>query len=377
VTVRTLLLYLLIASIGGCAKSPTNAAGGASTGIRFLGAEEQSAGYARAIRPREFVFPEDHGAHPAYRTEWWYFTGNLTSAEGQAYGVELTFFRMALAPQAAARASGWGTNQIWMAHFALTDEANGRFVAHERLARGALDLAGARTAPLRIWVKDWSAQAEGSNENLVLKLTASEEATGLDLRVTGVVPPVAQGEGGLDAKGPEVGNASHYYSVPEMRAEGTLTVEGRRVPVNGAVWMDREWSTSALSAGTVGWDWFALRLSDGRSLMFYRLREADGAVNNFSGGSLVDRDGGRKALGAEDVGLVARGYWTSAATGVRYPVKWGLTIPSAGLELDIEPYLPNQELDLTVRYWEGAVRARGRGAAGEITGEGYLELAGY
>jgi predicted secreted hydrolase len=264
-----------------------------------------------------------------------------------------------------------------MAHFALTDEANGRFVAHERLARGALDLAGARTAPLRIWVKDWSAQAEGSNENLVLKLTASEEATGLDLRVTGVVPPVAQGEGGLDAKGPEVGNASHYYSVPEMRAEGTLTVEGKRVPVSGAVWMDREWSTSALSAGTVGWDWFALRLSDGRSLMFYRLREADGAVNNFSGGSLVDRDGGRKALGAEDVGLVARGYWTSAATGVRYPVKWGLTIPSAGLELDIEPYLPNQELDLTVRYWEGAVRARGRGAAGEITGEGYLELAGY
>ncbi len=264
-----------------------------------------------------------------------------------------------------------------MAHFAITDTAGGRFIARERLTREALDLAGAVADPLRIWVKDWSASGDSGAEELTLRLAARDDAIALDLQLASTVPPVAQGDRGLDAKGAGEGNASHYYSVPRLAAEGRVTVEGETFAVTGLAWLDREWSTSSLEPGTAGWDWFALHLSDGSSLMFYRLRTENGAATPYSSGSLVRRDGTRVALAATDVALTELGYWTSDTTGVRYPIAWRLEAPKLGITLDIRSYLEQQELDLSVRYWEGAVHAEGEGPAGKLNGQGYLELAGY
>ncbi len=352
-----------------------------NTGLRLLGAESGD-GFARARAPRAFVFPADHGSHPDFRTEWWYFTGNLTAANGRHFGFELTFFRYALAPDAprSRDESAWRANQVWMAHFAITDTANRRFFARERLARGALDLAGAEAAPLRVWVKDWAVTSTTdvtAGDSLRLQLEARDDGLTLALRLASTMPPVAQGDNGLDAKGGGDGNASYYYSVPRLAADGEVTVDGERVTVTGLAWLDREWSTSSLEPDTVGWDWFALHLSDGASLMFYRLRTAEGAASRFSGGTLVAADGSSSRLRASDVELQPTSYWKSQSTGIRYPVAWRLSVPGLGISLDVSPYLENQEVDLSVRYWEGAVRAEGSGPTGPLMGQGYLELAGY
>ena len=349
-----------------------------STGLRFLGGETGD-GFARATAPRPFVFPADHGSHPDYRTEWWYFTGNLTAATGRHFGFELTFFRYALAPPAKSldNASAWRAQEIWMAHFALTDSVGRQFVARERLTRGALGLAGASPDPLRVWVKDWSAAGSATGDTLSVRLAARDDVVALDLQLVSTVPHVVHGDRGLDAKGATAGNASYYYSIPRLAADGSVTIEGETFTVTGLAWLDREWSTSALEPGVVGWDWFALHLSDGGSLMFYRLRTATGEATAFSGGTLVGSDGRRTRLAASDVVLTPRDHWTSPATGVRYPVAWRLAAPKVGITLEISPYLVDQELDLSVRYWEGAVRAEGVGPAGPLTAQGYLELAGY
>ena len=370
-----LLALALLCACGDASREPTPSA---NTGLRLLGGEPAD-GFARATGPRDFVFPADHGSHPAYRIEWWYFTGNVATERGRHFGFELTFFRYALAPPVDRRegASAWRTEQVWMAHFALTDTANGRFIARERLTRDALELAGAESEPLRIWVKDWSATAVGDSADSELRLFARDDATALTLTLTPTVLPVPQGDNGFDVKGAGVGNASYYYSVPRLEAQGDVTIDGESVAVNGLAWLDREWSTSSLDPGTVGWDWFALHLSDGGSLMFYRLRSVDGEATGFSAGTLVRADGVRTRLAANDVTLTPLEYWTSPTTGARYPVVWRLVAARAGISLDIEPYLNNQELDLSVRYWEGAVRARGDGPGGPLTAQGYLELAGY
>jgi predicted secreted hydrolase len=368
-----------LALLAGCSDAvQERAAPPLQTGLRLLGGEAGD-GFARATEPRPFVFPADHGSHPEFRTEWWYFTGNLATPRGRHFGFELTFFRYALAPETPPRegTSAWRARQVWMAHFAITDTDGGRFIARERLARGALELAGATAEPLRVWVKDWEATGQSTGENLMLRLAARDDAIALDLRLSSTMPHVAQGERGLDAKGAGLGNASHYYSVPHLAAAGELSIEGETFGVSGLAWLDREWSTSSLDAGTEGWDWFALHLSDGSSLMYYRLRAEDGTATRFSSGSWVHADGTRTTLTSTDVTLAVLDEWTSAASGVRYPVAWRLAVPAAGLSLDIRPYLEQQELELSVRYWEGAVRAEGEGPAGALTGQGYLELAGY
>jgi predicted secreted hydrolase len=331
------------------------------------------------MEPRDFVFPEDHSSHPDFRSEWWYFTGNLAAHEDRHFGFELTFFRLAAAPPSPRDEadSAWRTEQIWMAHLAVTDSKGRRFVARERLGREALGLAGATALPLRVWVTDWSAAAERTDGGIAFRLDARDDIVSLSLDVSSTLPPVEHGDRGLDRKGAAAGNASYYYSVPRLLASGSITLDGETFPVTGLAWMDREWSTSSLEPGIVGWDWFALHLSDGRSLMFYRLRTATGESSPYSGGSLIGPDGVRTALGATDVTLRALDHWRSSASGVRYPVEWRMTIPRAGLDFTLEPYLDDQEVNLSVRYWEGAVRAAGNGSADAITAQGYMELAGY
>jgi predicted secreted hydrolase len=351
----------------------------ANIGLRYLRAQDEP-GFAKADEPRPLVFPADHGSHPQFRTEWWYFTGNLKSTDGHLYGFELTFFRVGLRPQDidSPRRSAWAKNQIWMAHLAVTDATKQRFVANERIAREALDLAGAEAAPTRVWVKGWSALRSDDSEHERWQLSARDEEIGLRLNLATDEAPVLNGEAGFDRKGPEPGNASYYYSLPRLAATGVLELDGAEIAVQGSVWMDREWSTSALGDDVAGWDWFGLRLSDGGSLMFYRLRRRDGTADGFSGGMLVDGAGHRRRLTRDDVELTPIDYWASPLRGTRYPIAWRLKVPSAQLALEVHPYVQNQELNLSVRYWEGAVSGSGIGPGGSpLTTDGYLELAGY
>ena len=334
-------------------------------------------GFARAMAPRTFSFPADHGPHADFRSEWWYFTGNVAAANGRHFGFQLTFFRVALAPDVAPRESAWATNQAWMAHFTLTDTEAGRFHVAERLARGALGLAGAEASPFRVWVGDWHAASRAPVHLFPLRLGASDGEVTVEFQLSAMKPPVLQGQQGWDRKGPEPGNASYYYAHTRLAAEGHVRTRDAQFEVTGTAWMDREWSTSALGPDLAGWDWLSLQLSDGRDLMLYRLRRKDGSAGAFSKGALILPDGARIALSAREFTLVPRRWWTSPSTDVRYPVAWSIAIPSQGLSLDIAPRLDDQELDLSVRYWEGAVLARGRAGAEAITGQGYLELAGY
>ena len=332
--------------------------------------------YARVVRSRAFEFPADHGAHDEYQSEWWYFTGNLQTDSGRHFGFELTFFRFALEPRAAPRESEWGTNQAWMAHLAVTDTDGGRFIAAERFSREALGLAGDQADPFRIWLEDWSASGEGRGID-PLELRAGTDRIGIELTLQNKKPPVAHGDGGMDLKGPEEGNASHYYSLTRLETSGTLQVDGEAFEVTGSTWMDREWGTSALSPELEGWDWFGLQLDDGRELMYYRLRTEDGDSSPYSGGSLVQSDGTRVALSVDDVMLTPLEHWTSPETDSEYPVSWQISVPREEMTLTVRPYLAEQELNLTVRYWEGAVRVTGTQSNEALTGSGYAELTGY
>jgi predicted secreted hydrolase len=354
-----------------CRRAPAEAP---SFTVQSLLGGSDDAGYERALAPRPFVFPDDHGPHPGFRSEWWYLTGQLT-ASGRRFGYQLTMFRQALAPAAIARPSPWGARDAFMAHLAITDASGRRFRASERLARGAFELAGARAAPFAVWVESWRVEGEGAPFPLHLRARAEDVA--LDLMVEAGRGPVLQGERGLSAKGPEPGNASYYYSMTRLPTRGRVEIAGERVDVAGTSWLDREWSTSALGADLAGWDWLALELTDGRDLMIYRLRRKDGTAAPESRATIIDPSGATTVLPASGFALIPRGEWRSPRTGARYPLRWRLELPSQGLTLSLRPLLDDQELALSVHYWEGAVEAAGRTSTEPVSARGYLELTGY
>ncbi len=371
----TLLLALLLLA-GGAAwlllREPERPPVAARLAVATVLEASSEAGFARALAPRGFVFPADHGPHQGFRTEWWYFTGNLEAADGRRFGYQLTFFRNALAPSTATRASHWAARDAWLAHFALTDVESRRFHAFERFRRGALGLAGAEAAPLRVWLDRW----EASGGPFPLTLRAAQGDVALDLRLARGKPPVLQGEDGLSRKGAAPGQASYYYSLTRMPTTGRLRLAGEDLPVRGLSWMDREWSTSSLSPGQVGWDWFALQLADGRELMLYRMRLEDGGIDPASAGSLVAADGGKRHLAHGDFAVVELARWRSPAGGA-YPARWRVRVPSAGLDLEVRPLVADQEHRGVFRYWEGAVAVQGTAGGAPIAGRGYVELTGY
>ncbi len=342
---------------------------------QVLGAGDKE-GYARANAPRPFAFPADHGPHPAFKHEWWYFTGNLRAADGRRFGYQLTFFRIALRPRPAMRPSAWAAEQVYMAHFTVTDVQERRFHQAERVTRAAPGLAGANAQPFRVWLEDWSAQGVMQAGRLHTRLHAREDTFAVDLALESLKMPVLQGDAGLSRKGAAPGNASYYYSLTRLATRGRIRIGAQEFVVEGLSWMDREWSTSALGRDQRGWDWFALQLSDGSDLMFYRLRRQDGTSDPFSAGLLVDRAGRTRRLRLDDVALEIRDHWRSPAGGL-YPAAWRLHIPSAALEVTVAPTVADQELQGIVRYWEGAVTVRGNAQGSPVTGSGYVELTGY
>ena len=340
----------------------------------------ETTGFARADGPRPLAFPADHGPHNDFQTEWWYYTGNLQTSDGRHFGYQLTFFRRALAPpaQRQARKSDWAADQAYMAHFALTDVATNaagkRFQSFERLGRGAAGLAGAQAEPFGVWLEDWSiVQVEPD----VYHLRAAQNDVTLDLTLRDLKGPVLQGDRGYSQKGPDAGNASYYYSLTRLASTGAVRVGEASYQVSGASWMDHEFSTSALSADQVGWDWFALQLDDGSELMLFQIRKADGSVDPFASGTFVAADGSTRWLKRDDFQITVNGTWRSPHSGATYPAAWTVKVPALDLTLDIKPYLADQELDVSVRYWEGAVRFSGERNGRAVSGNGYIEMTGY
>ncbi len=369
------LAALLLISCGGAGYSQGGAQpAGQISAIEAVGGSG-AAGFARAIAPRPFVFPQDHGPHQDFATEWWYYTGNLVTAEGRHFGFQLTFFRFGLAPKLPERPSDWGAANIYMAHFALSDVAGQKFYAFDRFSRGAAGLAGAQAEPFRVWLEDWS--AEGVGGALPMRLRAAQGDAAIDLMLDGGKPVVLQGDRGLSQKSAEVGNASYYYSLTRMPSRGTIRVGGASFDVTGLSWMDREWSTSSLAQNLAGWDWFALQLSDGRELMYYQLRDKSGRADPLSSGTIVAADGATRRFARDDMQLEVLDTWPSPRSGGRYPARWRLRVPSAEIDLMITPYLADQELPLATIYWEGAAQIAGTAGGQPVSGNGYVELTGY
>ncbi|MCG6920634.1 MAG: carotenoid 1,2-hydratase [Acidobacteria bacterium] len=341
-----------------------------------LGPGLDPAAFARATAVQEYHLPADHGPHLEFQTEWWYYTGNLTASDGRRFGFQLTFFRRGLAPGEPSDGLGLTTHQVYFAHLAITDVAARSHVFAERWSRGAGGLAGARGTPFAVWLEGWRVESRRADGSAV-RLVARDGPLLLDLELEARKPLVRHGEQGLSPKSDEPGNASHYIGYTRLSARGRLAASSGAEPVSGDAWFDHEWSTSALGAGAVGWDWFSLQLQDGRELMYFQIRREDGGVEAVSGGTLVDAAGDTRRLPADAVSLTVLDRWTSPQTGATYPSRWRLRVPGEDLDLLVAPWIPAQEMRTSFVYWEGAVRVSGTRAGRPLEGHGYVELTGY
>ncbi len=334
--------------------------------------------FSRVYGPSEIVFPRDLGSHDTYQTEWWYYTGNLETANGRPFGFQFTIFRRALTPPtenvALTNSSNWRSNQVYFAHFTVSDVEKQDFYPTERFSRGAAGLAGAEASPYRVWLEDWSATQLESGQ---VQLVAKTDDVALNLLLQETLPPILQGDRGYSVKGSEPGNASIYYSIIQQHTQGTITVGDEVFPVKGLTWKDHEYSTSILSPGTIGWDWFSLQFDEGEALMLYLLRQEDGTINPASGGTFISADGTVQQLNHQDWQLQVLDTWKSPTSQGEYPAQWQLEIPQLDLTLKGKPLMANQELNLSTVYWEGAVEFQGHQAENPVTAKGYVEMTGY
>jgi predicted secreted hydrolase len=323
------------------------------------------------VRPgRALVFPRDHGAHPEFRTEWWYLTGWLRDGAQREIGIQVTFFRHRPGVQ-ETNASRFAPSQLLFAHAALSDPAHGRLRHDQRAARAGFGLAEAAPDTTGVRIDDWSLVLEADRYRA--RIFANGFA--FDLAFTATQPVLLQGDEGYSRKGPQPPQASFYYSRPHLSVEGTVTVEGRRTSMHGTAWLDHEWSSAYLAPEAAGWDWIGVHFDDGAALMAFRIRHRDGSVL-WAGGSLRDARGVRRVFAPAEIAFEPVRTWRSPRTGVPWPV--AMRVRAGDLEFTLEPLLDDQELDSRASvgtiYWEGAVRAT---VAGRPMGRGYLELTGY
>ncbi|HZK80206.1 MAG TPA: lipocalin-like domain-containing protein [Humisphaera sp.] len=329
--------------------------------------------FSQATSPRDWKFPRDHGRHDGFKTEWWYFTGNLSDDSGRKFGYQLTFFRTAIAPVAATRPSQWAFRDLYFAHAAISDVTGQTFVFKDRMSRGRTGLAESSDKTLDVRLFDWKALLDQN----AIHLQANEDSFSIDLSCTGGRAPILQGPGGINAKGRKPEQASYYYSMTRLQTTGILTLGGRQFHVKGQTWMDHEFSSNALSPEQTGWDWFGLSLADGNDLMIYRLRSRTGA-DDFLSGTLIKPDGTPRYLSAADISLESSKPWVSPASGAAYPQQWAVSV--RGLpKFVVRSRIPGQELITSVStkvdYFEGTAEVLNE--KGNAIGEGYLEMTGY
>lgn len=334
--------------------------------------------YRLAVPPYRFRFPRDHAAHPEFQTEWWYYTGHLSSG-GRRFGFELTFFQVGIDPERKKSKSAWAPHTLYFGHFAVTDEDRGAFHYTESASRPALGMAGSETRRYRVWIHDWSAELLPDGKTHRLK--ASVPDFGIDLDLTPLKPPALHGIDGVFQKSAGLGRASHYYSMTRLESRGTLRLNGERLPVTGLAWMDHEFGSNQLTPQEAGWDWFSLQLENNRELMLYTMRLKDGGVEPESGGTIVNPDGTWKRLPLAAFQARPAATWRSPRTRAVYPSGWTVRVPAEGLDLRITPTVADQELvtsgSLGVTYWEGSVRVEGNERGKPVRGVGYVELTGY
>ncbi len=332
--------------------------------------------FATAVPGLSLVFPKDHGKHPNFQTEWWYFTGNVESGGSRRWGFQLTFFRRSLLKEPVGTKSSWDVRDVYPAYFALTDVQSDRFFHTELLSREGPGLANAAVNDLKVHVRDWSASREDNH----IRLKARENGHALDLLLISEKPPVLHGKAGYSRKGDTRQQASYYYSLTRLKATGTLTFEGASHQVQGLAWMDHEFGSSILLADQVGWDWFGLQLDDGSELMVSYLRHKDGSFERPFG-TFISKDGDVTDLEHDSIMISPRAKWTSPHTKAVYPSGWNLHIKEQNISLEIAPLVRDQELssgDLNrLTYWEGAVEAKGTRNGIPVHGRGYVELTGY
>lgn len=329
----------------------------------------------------QYSFPRDHFAHNNFQTEWWYYTGNLRSEDGHRFGYELTFFRQGEHLESGADLpQTWRPDQVYLAHFALSDVDGHDFFHTKRLNRRGPGLAGASEKAGHYWNGNW--QVRWVDDHLaVQELQAVVDNGSLRLELRPSKPPVVHGQNGVSVKGPLPGEASQYISFTRIATSGTLDWKGKRYAVRGTSWMDHEFFSEPPDNQLAGWDWFAVQLNTGQELMLYRLRRKDGSSQRFSSGTYVDDKGTTHSLTGSEFTLTPLESWQSAASGERYPVRWRISVPSLQLELMERTQLPNQELfsreAISPTYWEGAVEYAGKMGLRNVSGVGYLEMTGY
>ena len=318
-------------------------------------------------------FPADYGAHPDYKTEWWYVTGWLNTSDGKPLGFQVTFFRSGTGHD-RANPSKFAPKQLIIAHAAVSDPANGKLLHDQRSARQGFDIAYAKVGDTDVKLDDWhmTRNADGS---YAIRVDAASFA--LNLKLTPSQPVLLQGERGYSRKGPRPEQASYYYSEPQLTTTGTITRGGKAATVTGASWLDHEWSSQILGgdSAAVGWDWIGANLDDGGALMAFQLRDKTGA-KLWSHATWRDASGKITQFTPEQVSFAARRRWRSTRTNAEYPVESRLT--TGNVEWRIVPLQDDQELDSRrstgAVYWEGAVTLT---RDGKPAGRAYLELTGY
>lgn len=335
----------------------------------------------------EWSFPRDHWGHDGYRNEWWYFTGRLEAVEdpSRRFGFQFTLFRIGLLAAAVDLDSAWASRNLVMGHASISDLAREEHRFSEVLARQTPFLADIAAFPGRpvAWVRApagtagrWTVDWDG--EAFAFTMGDARQGMAFDLRARPSKGLVLQGPNGFSRKSPDDRRASLYYSFPRLVTDGTVTLDGETFRVRGVAWMDKEFSSNALEEGQVGWDWFSVRLRDGRDLMLYRLRGAE-PTRDYRAGTVIAADGTVRYLGPTEWSSEATATWTSDATAATYPARWTIAIPSEQIRIDVVPEFADQEnrsrIGGGLHYWEGAVRALG--PDGAVVGEGYVELTGY
>ncbi|MFZ9933218.1 MAG: lipocalin-like domain-containing protein [Chthoniobacterales bacterium] len=336
-------------------------------------AADGSPSWQAALPGWRYEFPRDHHAHPGFKTEWWYLTGNLESDDGRRFGFQLTFFRQGVRRGAAG--SRFAVEDIKLAHFAVTDIENGRFHHAQKVSRGAFGEAGFSDGDRLAWIDEWELVTLGEGR---FRIAAREKEFALALDLAAGKPPVFHGEDGVSQKSAGEGRASHYYSFTRLEARGTLELQGRAMAVRGLAWFDQEWATNQLAADQSGWDWFSLQFEDGGELMLFQIRSKGGGCDPFSHGTWIDAEGCATPVQAGDFELKPGRLWQSAETGGAYPVEWQVRIPKLGLDVAVAAAVDAQELVLRpISYWEGSVVARGTREGTATAARGYLEMTGY
>jgi predicted secreted hydrolase len=333
--------------------------------------------YREALPGYRYTFPRDHFNHPDFQTEWWYYTGNLKSADGHRFGFELTFFRRGV-DRDPKMAGSWDVRDLYIAHLALSDLDSGKFLHAQRTNRAGPGLAGVSDADGRIWNGNWQVLwREDAQE-----LQAIEQRFALRFAMQSAKAPVINGENGVSQKGPALGQASHYISLTRLNTSGEIQLAGETFKVAGAAWMDHEFFTHQLNEAQVGWDWIGIQLQDDTELMLFNLRRRDGSVDPHSAGTFVDASGHATHLRADQFRLEPAGeLWTSSATQATYPLRWKISVPKLGIALESSTLLREQELTFSQgvlpAYWEGAVNFSGAKGGSSTSGVGYMEMTGY